>query len=578
MASSIIKLDKIKLDVSTFGSEGSAVLGIRGSGKTYTATLLAERLFDAGVPFVAFDPIGVWRYLRVPGKGHGYPIVVAGGQAGDLPLSPAGAPKIIEAAMQNGVSLVIDLFDIKLSKADWRRIVGDGVRTLLHRNSEHGLRHVFLEEAAEFAPQKVTDGIVYAEIEKLARMGGNSRLGYTLINQRAEEVNKAVLELCDNLFLHRQKGRNSLTALGKWLDIGNVSDSKAIMETMATLPTGECWAWIGRSDVPIRIKVPAKNSLHPDRQVMRTLSGKGVKAIKPVDVSSFVSRLQTTLPAIEQEAADNDPAKLRAEIARLKRELTGKGKVVPAPAVDVKAIRSAAYAEGAQATRKAIAPLVERLVTCTANVAKQLEVELPAIAANNTPRVSTINKVKAAVDRQLKPLAKANGASAGDESLTNPQQRIVDAVLWLESIGVTPANKDTVAFLAGASSTSGGYFNNLGRLRVAGFIDYPSAGMVALTDDGRQRANSPENAATLADLHDAVRRKLPAPMVKILDELIACHPAARSKEELANSIGVSPTSGGYFNNLGRLRTFGLVDYPAAGQVQATKVLFPDGLH
>ncbi len=28
--------------------------------KTYTATLLAEKLFEAKVPFVAFDPIGVW--------------------------------------------------------------------------------------------------------------------------------------------------------------------------------------------------------------------------------------------------------------------------------------------------------------------------------------------------------------------------------------------------------------------------------------------------------------------------------------------------------------------------------------
>jgi hypothetical protein len=76
-----------------------------------------------------------------------------------------------------------------------------------------------LEEAAEFVPQRIgpDQGSVYAEIEKLARMGGNASLGYTLVNQRAEEVNKAVLELCDCLFLHRQKGRNSLTALSKWL-------------------------------------------------------------------------------------------------------------------------------------------------------------------------------------------------------------------------------------------------------------------------------------------------------------------------------------------------------------------------
>jgi hypothetical protein len=88
-----------------------------------------------------------------------------------------------------------------------------------------------LEEAAEFVPQRIgpDQGYVYAEIEKLARMGGNASLGYTLVNQRAEEVNKAVLELCDCLFLHRQKGRHSLNAISKWLDIADAGNRKEII-------------------------------------------------------------------------------------------------------------------------------------------------------------------------------------------------------------------------------------------------------------------------------------------------------------------------------------------------------------
>lgn len=66
-------------DAQTCATQGNAVLGIRDSGKTYTATLLAERFHDAGIPFTAIDPIGVWRFLRVPGKGKGYPIAAAGG-------------------------------------------------------------------------------------------------------------------------------------------------------------------------------------------------------------------------------------------------------------------------------------------------------------------------------------------------------------------------------------------------------------------------------------------------------------------------------------------------------------------
>lgn len=178
-------------DAQTYGSQGNAILGIRDSGKSYTAIALAEKLFDAGIPFVAFDPIGRWRFLRVPGHGMGYPVVVAGGMAADIPLTADSAVKIVRAAMEAGVSLVVDLYDMEISKADWRKIVGDAVRVLLYENGSHGLRHIFIEEAAEFAPQRVgpEQGRVYSEIEKLARMGGNARLGYTLINQRAEEVN-----------------------------------------------------------------------------------------------------------------------------------------------------------------------------------------------------------------------------------------------------------------------------------------------------------------------------------------------------------------------------------------------------
>ena len=55
--------------------------------------------------------------------------------------------------------------------------------------------------------------------------------------------------------------------------------------------------------------------------------------------------------------------------------------------------------------------------------------------------------------------------------------------------------------------------------------------------------------------------------------LIEIYPDPIAKDALAEKIGVSPTSGGYFNNLGALRTLGVIDYPAPGMVAATPVLF-----
>jgi hypothetical protein len=321
----------VNIEAIDYASQGNAILGIRDSGKTYTATYLAEQLLENNIPFIAFDPIGVWRYLKVGKNGKGFPVVVAGDN-GDLPLTPESAPNIVRAAMQENVSLVIDLYSMSLSKSDWKKIVESCIRLLLYENKPHGLRHVFIEEASEFVPQVVRpeDGRVYAEIEKLARMGGNASLGYTLINQRAEQVNKAVLELCDCLFLHRQKGRHSLVALGKWLDVADTSNSKEIINSLPSLEQGECWVWMQGSHDPKKVKMPEKKTVHPDRKNPLKVTS-GVTA----DVSTFVSRMKTALEDLPQPPAKEKPAKkmdqhnsngtvvseLEATIARLNNQV-----------------------------------------------------------------------------------------------------------------------------------------------------------------------------------------------------------------------------------------------------------------
>lgn len=314
-----MKIGALEINTTDLAAQGNAVLGIRDSGKTYTATYLAENMLDAGVPFVAFDPIGVWRFLRVGADGHeGYPVVVAGGEGGDIPLSADSAQNIVRAAMQENIALVLDLYSMNLSKADWRKIVETSIRVLLYENKRYGLRHVFIEEAAEFVPQVVRAdmGRVYAEIEKLGRMGRNASLGFTLINQRAEEVNKAVLELCDCLFLHRQKGRHSLTALDKWLSIASTNNAKEIVKTLPGLDQGRCWVWMAGSNQPVFVKVPKKKTVHPDPKHQTD-----AKHQVTVDVSDFVKRMQSSLR--KQEASD-----IGKELeTQTKRTKAAKGKV-----------------------------------------------------------------------------------------------------------------------------------------------------------------------------------------------------------------------------------------------------------
>jgi uncharacterized protein len=602
-----LQLGPVSIDVRQYAIQGNAVLGIKDSGKTYTSTWFGERLMDAGVPIVAFDPIGVWRFLRVAGRGPGYPVVVAGGKNGDLPLSPKGAPEIVRAAMRDGVSLVIDLYSLELSKADWRAIVESCVRVLLYENGAHGLRHVFIEEAAEFAPQRVgpDQGRVYAEIEKLARMGGNAMLGYTLINQRAEEVNKAVLELCDTLFLFRQKGKNSLVSLQKWLDVAGAVGAKAIVPTLPTLAQGECWAWLSGSDTPARIpRMPEKRTLHPDRRAMH--SGALPAQAKAVDVSTFVQHMAGTLEQIVKEAEANDPKRLKARIGELERAVAKGAGADPAKA---KADRDAAYAAGVEAGRrqahaeawreagdrlKAQGAQARAALDEIANAARGWQAKLlegaadrarpPALeqgagaAAPPVRRVEIPERRIEVAPRRRVEVARRPQRAAANGALSGVQQRILDALAELKALGVDRAPRVLVAFLAGYGHlNSKGFTNGLGSLSSGGLIAYPEGGKVELTDGGLAAANPAAAPLTSAELQARIVALLGGPEGRIIQAAIERYPGDASREEIAAAAGYGHlNSKGFSNAIGRLHSLGFIHYPRRGAVAATPLLFVEG--
>jgi hypothetical protein len=579
MTKHTLNLGTLKIPMTEYASQGNAILGIRDSGKSYTATFIAEQLAEANIPFIAFDPIGIWKYLRVPDKGPGYPIVIAGGRNGDLPLTPQSAPEIVRAAMKNGVSLVLDLYDMSMSKADWKSIVENSVRLLLYENGDYGLRHIFIEEAAEFVPQRVgpDQGRVYAEIEKLARMGGNALLGYTLINQRAEEVNKAVLELCDCLFLHRQKGRNSLQALTKWLDIGtNGNSTKDIIQSLPTLPQGECYVWASGSLSPERVKIPRKNTFHPDRRLIKTPSV--AKDYKALDVSAFVTEMSAALEKQIQTAKENDPKELKREIARLQKLVSEKVSSVEQviERMEVPVINDADI-RNLQSTLEILLTNSNKIIEIGEGFREYTSV-MDEVLAKVTERILEFQKMPAPAQKRTweeqpvyvsKIVADIKTASG----LTAPQQRILNVLSELMNVGISQPLRNMVAFLSSQSPRSSGFKNNLGALRSLGLINYLDADHMEITQAGLSKAAEPLNNLDADAFQTTVLRQLPAPQARILEVLIerGQHPVER--ELVAKLAQQSPLSSGFKNNLGALRSLGLLDYAGPEHVKALPMLW-----
>jgi hypothetical protein len=591
----VISFGGVDLDPVELGINGNAILGIKESGKSYLGTELGEIFFDNDIPFVAFDPIGIWHNMRYPGRGKGYPIVVAGGFHGDIPLTAATAPAIVEAAMRNRVSLVLDLFHPELSKADWRTIVRDCAFLLLHKNHQHGLRHVFIEEAAEFVPQKVFDGRVYDAVERLIRMGGNSRLGCTLITPRSQEVNKAVLELCENLFLFRQRGKNALENLKKWLEIAG-NDAKNIIATLPNLEKGQCWAWLGGRETPILIQVPQKSSFHPDRRQMGADAAESRP--KPVSASKFVKTLTAELPKVEEEAKANDPKHLKTEIKRLEGLLAkggpGKDELARIVALEAEVERMKPFAAAIPALRRkmdaawaglngiedAVAHFstvfdgVEAVLEPLAlsSIAKKGRGEAPAPAARAAlPPPPPMRDIAESGKVTLVPPAGATDLAAR-ATLTNGQAKIVDRIAWAaHSLKMEPVKREILALLIGKHPRTKGFLNDLGALRGNGVIDYADAGGISLTALGSSRV---QWAAIhkLTSARDAIMGFLDKRQGEMLAFVLDSAGGWTTRTALAEHFGLHERTKGFLNDLGRLRTLGLLSYGSQGVLSAADYL------
>ena len=167
----------------------------------------------------------------------------------------------------------------------------------------------------------------------------------------------------------------------------------------------------------------------------------------------------------------------------------------------------------------------------------------------------------------------ANGAHA--DGLKPVHLRLLSAIAWWESIGVSSPDLGGVAFVAKTSTKSSAFDNTRSRLRAGGYIDYPSSGRVQLTSAGREAAPPPTLPPTNEALQGAIFEKITPAHGRMLRALIEVYPGELSLEDFAAQAGTSTSSSAFDNNRSWLRARGLAEYPRTGFVRATPLLFPE---
>lgn len=562
-----------------------AILGLRGAGKSNTATVLVEEMLDQNLPPVIIDPTDAWWGLRSE-----YPVFIFGGSHGDVPLQEQDGRTIAEFIVRERVPVVLSLRHLR--KAAQRRFVADFCEEIYHlkgRDENRTSLTVVIDEAPLFVPQKVMGETarVVGAVEDLIARGRNAGFGVVLIGQRAATINKDVLTQSDVIMAHRMTSPQDKKALAEWFEDNATSDKqREILASLASLADGCAWVWAPTlklmEQVQIRRRATFDSSATPE--LGRAIAAP--KKLTEVNLDSLKAKMAAT---IERAKAD-DPKSLKQEVARLKSELAKQYAPIPAdsgttnelktklkatvgllesamkiitrihaanfsglsisPEEIQRALEGAVRQIGVQAegklqqTVKAVERIQSDVNTLRDQVEKLLagEMEISVVVQRNEPFAVTTNRKP---DKTVR--------SSGDFDLGKCPRTLLAVLMQFHP---NPISRNRLALVSGYSLNSSGFVNAISELRVGGLAEGSSE--LRATEIGRKFIG--DDFVQFPTGREAVKHwigklgQCPAKLLGILDE----HGGPLARHDLANASGYSITSSGFSNALSELRVLGLI--------------------
>jgi DNA polymerase III delta prime subunit len=572
----------------TFG-----ILGKRGSGKTTTASVLAEQLLKSGLPLVIVDPTDAWWGLRSSkdGKSDGYPITVLGGDHGDAPLEETAGRPIADLVAEEAPPLVLSLRH--LSDSAMRRFMLDFARRLYEKNRT--ALHVILDEADEFAPQTIPpEGRpLFGAIDRIVRRGRSSGLGMTMVSQRSAVLNKSILSQCEVLIAHRASHPTDIEPVLKWMEVHARDRIQEVHQSIAHLADGEAWVmspeWLsffGRLQMDDRTTFNSSATPKPgERRIVP-------KRLAEVDLKALQARMAETI----ERAKAADPALLRRRIAELERELARKPAVAAIPPAKVKEVPALREKDLNRLQRAALDFSLESGNNVLADIedaTKNLDRACERVAKALREGREVADALRAAMRPGTPPPAAPRPApiprpaarapsglnhGAGEDS-ESPNGLSAYAVGLLRTLAERQPMKLTqgqLAALSGRSARSSAFQAAMAELRRERCVATEGSHVV-ITDVGLAAAGDVRAAVptTPEEMKTAWLRVLPEYERDLAAVLFEAYPQVLSDEDLGARAQKSPTSSMFQASMASLRRNGIAERVDGGN-RASDAVFPGG--
>jgi hypothetical protein len=601
-------------------------VGTAGSGKTYGAGTAVERLLAHGSRVVIPDPLGVWWGLRLVFDGKTaspFDVVIFGGPHGDLPITEHAGALIGETVAGMKESAIVDLSALGTKAAERRFMLA--FLTALYRKATKDPVHVVFDEADLWAPQQIRDrdqepAKLLGMMETIVRRGRVAGFVPWLITQRPAVVNKDVLSQVDGLIAFKLTSSQDRKALGAWIEgQADRDEGKRILGTLPQKQVGEAVVWIPARGILADAKFPEKatydSSRTPKRGEKRTAA-----ELKPLDLGALKERLST----VEAETKANDPKALKAEVARLQRELAaaqksapGDKKLSPPPAADVlKAAREdgaragfvKGYTAGAgdewQRGASAVRAELEVLAGDAASIQRRLAALVKAIDAISRKPTTTVSadalaafdpakltykstrgaapalpktgqsiggktevlgQRPIAASRVAQPRPTNGDGTAGGTTLGLGERRVLVAIAQTGSAGIT---REGLTVMTGYKRSSRNTY--LQRLSAAGLIEAGTYKIFALQPGLDLLGPDFEPLPTGEALIQHWLRELPEGERKLFEQIVAAFPEPVDRTIIGDRAGYKRSSTNTY--IQRLAARDLV-VPTSAGVVASETLF-----
>lgn len=215
--------------------ERDAILASSGMGKSYLTGVLMEETLETGGLLCVIDPEGEHFTLA-----ERYPMMIVGGEHGNLPLEEDGIDLYIDTMLKHGFSAIFDLSDY--IDFEQQQLYGVIVDKLFHAEQKYRRKiRLVVEEAQIYAPQRTAGGPnaksakkggmdpVLAS-QKIAKRGRKRAIDSLWATQRPASLNKDILSQCNRFWFGGITAEQDYKAIRPFLNEAGISfaDIKAL--------------------------------------------------------------------------------------------------------------------------------------------------------------------------------------------------------------------------------------------------------------------------------------------------------------------------------------------------------------